>query len=80
MTLTGYTEKLVVDFFSWSIFRNGLNQLSHTLLITGLTGRFVPLPNLHSNTTVFLSIVLQGFGYRGSLGSKSEQALKEEFD
>ena len=64
---------------SWiySVFWNGLNQLSHTLLIAGLTGKVCTFAkSAQVNTTVFLSIVLQGFGYRGSLGSKSEQALK----
>ena len=28
------------------------------------------------NCAVYLSVILQGFGFNGSLGSKSEQALK----
>ena len=60
-----------------AFFWNGLNQLSHTLLIAGLTGKVCTFAkSAQVNTTVFLSIVLQGFGYRGTLGSKSEQALK----
>ena len=60
-----------------ALFWNGLNSVSHTLLVNGLTGKvcnFAKSAQVHSVTSLYL--ILQGFGFKGYFGSKSEQALK----
>ena len=60
-----------------AFFWNGLNRYSHALLVVGLTGKVCAFAKAAQvNCAVYLSVILQGFGFNGSLGSKSEQALK----
>jgi len=60
-----------------ALFWNGLNQLSHTLLVAGLTGKVCTFAkSAQVNITILLSLILHGFGYKGALGTKNEQALE----
>ena len=71
-------RKVGIGFLQFgAVFWNGLNHLSHALLVAGLTGKVCTFAKAAQvNSTIFLSMILQGLGFNSSLGAKSEQALK----